>query len=211
MFPYFGESHSDRGTATGIGTLQAVRGYWQALRHGEGVPRRADIDPRGMVDSLERIFLIERIAAGQARFRLAGMHLADLMGMDLRGMPLSALFDASARARLANALEQVFAASCLLEIAMEAERGLGRKSMSGRMIVLPLQGDAQEPALALGCLVTEGAIGRVPRRFAISGIKAELIAPESTRLQLVASAVRPVVSVASSPARRRLQLVHSAD
>ena len=90
------------GQSSGGATLQAVRGYWEALRQNGCLPRRDQIDPRGLAVALDKVFLVERIATGQARFRLAGMQLNDLMAMDVRGMPLSALFDPTARGRLAR-------------------------------------------------------------------------------------------------------------
>lgn len=85
-----------------------LEGYWQALRPADGaLPRRADFDPRGIADLLDCTLLLERIAPGQVRIRLAGMALCDLMGMDLRGMPLSALMLPEARPALSAHLDQV--------------------------------------------------------------------------------------------------------
>ena len=59
------------------------------------MPRRAEIDPRGIENALEYAFILERIAPGMARIRLAGIHLSDLMGMEVRGMPLTSFIDAA--------------------------------------------------------------------------------------------------------------------
>ncbi len=171
MSTYFGKGRGlgDKGFAV----LQEVRAYWQALRIDNALPRRDQIDPRGIAGALENVFLLERIALGHARFRLAGMQLTDLMGMEVRGMPLTTLFDPAARARLTEALETVFAAPSALEIWLEAERGLGRPALEARMLLLPLTGSAGEPSLALGCLATSGSLGRAPRRFVIAGMVRE--------------------------------------
>lgn len=169
MLTYFGKGR--RGA--GAGMLQEVRAYWQALRRDGALPRRDQIDPRGIAGALEHVFLLERIAAGHARFRLAGMQLTDLMGMEVRGMPLTTLFEPSARARLTEALEPVFAAPCALDLWLEAERGLGRPALEARMILLPLTGSLGEPSLALGCLALSGPMGRAPRRLTISGMVRE--------------------------------------
>ncbi len=155
--------------------LAEVRAYWEGLREGGALPERDRIDPRGISGALENTFLLERIAPGMGRFRIAGMQLHDLMGMDVRGMPLSALFDPAARTRLADGLESVFATPAVLEIWLEAERSIGRPTLEGRLIVLPLVGTSGETDLALGCLAMEGALGRAPRRFAISGLMSEVI------------------------------------
>jgi hypothetical protein len=156
--------------------LQEVRAYWQALRVNGGLPRRDQIDPRGIAGALENVFLLERIAGGHARFRLAGMLLSDLMGMEVRGMPLTTLFDPAARVRLTEALEPVFTAPSGLEMWLEAERGLGRPVLEARMMLLPLTGSLGEPSLALGCIAFAGAIGRAPRRFTVAGMVREPLA-----------------------------------
>ncbi len=155
--------------------LAEVRAYWEGLRTGTDLPRRDGIDPRGISGALENTFLLERVAPGVARFRLAGMQLHDLMGMDVRGMPLTALIDPAGRSRVSEQLETVFAGPGSLEIWLEAERGLGRPALEARMLLLPLTGMRGTVDLALGCLAIHGAMGRAPRRFAISGIMAAKI------------------------------------
>lgn len=163
---FFGGS-SKAPDAVRFPAMAQLRAYWQALCEVPGQPPlRSRIDPRGIADALDQTFLIERVAPGIARFRLAGMHLADVMGMDARGMVLSTLFDPASRPDLATLLEAVFTRPAMAEIAMEAERGMGRPALEGRMLLLPLRGDDGKINLALGCLATDGALGRVPRRFA---------------------------------------------
>lgn len=183
--------------------LAEVRAYWEGLREGGALPQRDQIDPRGIVGALENTFLLERVASGIGRFRLAGMQVHDLMGMDVRGMPLSAIFEPVARARLSDGLETVFNGPAVLEMWLEAERGIGRPTLEGRMIVLPLTGPNGEADLALGCLAMEGAVGRAPRRFAISGLMSEVMAPRA-RPQMPAIApslpAKPLIAV--QPARQ---------
>lgn len=182
VVPMTGKGTAD---APGYGLLQEVRAYWQGLRPGTGrpeadlqapaLPDRASIDPRGLDRALSHVFLVERIAPGLARFRIAGMHLADLMGMEVRGMPLSAMFDTCGREQMQKLLEQVFAGPAVLELALEGERGIGRPSLEGRMILLPVRGDSGECDRALGCIVTLGPVGRTPRRFAIARQVTEML------------------------------------
>jgi hypothetical protein len=187
---------------------QLVRGYWEALRRGSALPHRIDIDPRGFTGVLDRVFLLERVAKGYGRFRLSGMHLHDLLGMDARGMPLGALFEPLARERMSEALESVFDASTILDIKLEAERSIGRPALAGRMLLLPLNNDPGSQKLALGCMMTEGAVGRQPRRFAIASIAREMT--QQPRLSLVRSADAP--EVVPAPRRRpALRLVSSRD
>ena len=156
--------------ASRFAMLAEVRAYWEGLRTGPDLPRREQIDPRGISGALENTFLLERVAPGVARFRLAGMQLHDLMGMDVRGMPLTALIDPTGRSRLSAQLETVFADPGALEVRLDAERGISRPALEARMLLLPLTGLRGTVDLALGCLAIHGALGRAPRRFAISGI-----------------------------------------
>ena len=70
--------------------IAEVEAYWEALRGSRLMPTRAEIDPRGIEQALEYAFIVERIAPGIARLRIAGSHLNELMGMEVRGMPLTA-------------------------------------------------------------------------------------------------------------------------
>jgi hypothetical protein len=184
--------------------LMEVRAYWEGLREGGALPERDRIDPRGIAGALENTFLLERVAPGIGRFRIAGMQLHDLMGMDVRGMPVSALFEPSARTRLSDGLEGVFSGPALLELWLEAERGIGRPALEARMIVLPLTGAKGATDLALGCLAMDGALGRAPRRFAIAGLMSEVIErrkadrPESARPE----SLRPETARRTAPDRR---------
>ena len=165
-----GTQHSD------LGMIAELRAYWEALRDGEMLPRRDRVDPRGIAGALEHSFLIERIGTGLARFRIAGMAYNDLMGMDIRGMPISSLFLGEARIRLQMELERLFRGPAILSMTLQAERGLGRGALSGRMVILPMIGQQGSSDLAIGCVELQGEIGRTPRRFGISDARIEQIA-----------------------------------
>jgi len=206
---------TERKTMTLHSPLQQVRAYWEGLRDGTALPRREAIDPRGLSGALEQVFLIERVAPGIARLRLAGAQLQEVLGMEVRGMPLFALFEPAARARLGQALEGLFTAPAVLDLWLEAERGIGRPALRGRMLLLPVCGNRDEPGLALGCLCIEGQIGRCPRRFAISGLAEEPLAmPQTAPAEpLPGLAEAPPVPFVPAPPRSRpaLRLVHSRD
>lgn len=149
--------------------ITEVRAYWEGLRNGRQVPLRSEIDPRGIERALEHAFILERVAPKVARFRLAGMHLTDLMGMEVRGMPTTSFFTPAAREAARDALEQVFAGPAVAELTLTAETCLGKPALAARMLILPLQSDLGDISRALGCLVADGHIGRAPRRFEIAG------------------------------------------
>lgn len=155
----------------GYGLLQEVRAYWDGLRAEGSLPDRASIDPRGLEHALEHVFLVERIAPGLARFRIAGMHLTVLMGMEVRGMPLSSFIAPAAREAFALALVDLFERPARVEIDLYAKAGLGRPEMTGRLMLWPLRSDLGDVSRALGCLVTQGEIGRASRRFEMRAVR----------------------------------------
>lgn len=153
--------------------ISQLEAYWQGLRNGRVVPSRSDIDPRGIEQALEFAFILERIAPGMARFRLAGMHLNDLMGMEVRGMPITTFFAPDTRQQINDALEHVFETPAIARFSLIAERGLGKPQSSAELIILPLRSDLGDISRALGCLVCHGEIGRTPRRFTVAELHLE--------------------------------------
>jgi len=147
-----------------------IEAYWEGLRAGRLLPRRSEIDPRGIENALEYAFILERIAPGIARMRIAGSHLTDLMGMEVRGMPASTFFTPAGRNTFSEALEDVFDGPATATLDLIAERGIGKPAMEAKMLLLPLKSDLGDVSRVLGCLTTKGDVGRTPRRFEIQGI-----------------------------------------
>ncbi|MEM9474075.1 MAG: PAS domain-containing protein [Pseudomonadota bacterium] len=168
--------------------LRDVERYWNQLRRDRLTPARAEVEPRGLGSALDRAFILERIAPGLARFRVAGRQLVNAMGIEVSGLPLTVCFQAPERDRLSDALEQVFAAPATLRLSLLSPPGIGRPPFGGQMLILPLHDDLGGRSRALGCFVTTGTPGRAPRRFVIKGcvardVEASAPNPESpTRL-----------------------------
>ena len=154
-------------TDTGFSALSQVESYWEALRGSRLVPKRSEIDPRGIEHALEYTFVLERIAIGMARFRIAGSHLCNIMGMEVRGMPLSSFITPSGRETLASVLEDVFQRPSACELDMVAEVGRQKPAMEARMVLMPLRSDLGDVSRILGCFVAKGELGTQPRRFEI--------------------------------------------
>ncbi len=159
-----------------LSPIRQAEAYWTALLTGDGVPMRSQIDPRGLENILQYTFILERIAPGLARFRLAGSHLNQLAGMEVRGMPLTAFFEPSARSEVKDALEQVFASPAIAELGLNSSGKLGRTRLQARMILLPLKSDLGDVSRVLGVMIGDGAIGATPRRFAIEDIRTKPVA-----------------------------------
>ncbi len=155
---------SDYQSHSGFAPLSQVEAYWEALRSGRDMPRRAEIDPRGIESALEYAFILERITPGVARMRIAGNHLHMLMGMEARGMPLTSFFRSDDRQRISDILEEVFQTPATAELSMTGGDGT---ALEARLILLPLKSDLGDVSRILGCLMSKGEIGLAPRRLTL--------------------------------------------
>lgn len=186
---------------------EEMRAYWEALRGPRPAPRRAEIDPRGMEGALPYAFILDRIAPGVARFRLAGSHLADLMAMEVRGMPVSACIAPGSRAALAGRIERCLRGIEPGELVLSAETGFSHPPLEGRLLLLPLLSDAGEVNRLLGCLVTQGRIGRAPRRFDILADCSVPAAQRAGAADPVPGFADPEAPFAAAPRPAHLRLV----
>lgn len=134
-----------------LSPLHQAESYWRTLHDAEPIPRRSQIDPRALENILPHVFILERIAPGIARVRIAGQALTVLTGMEVRGMPLSALFTAAARPRLGAALETVFDRPAAAELTLSN----AASPKECRILLLPLRGETGQTDRALGVLVAE--------------------------------------------------------
>jgi hypothetical protein len=159
---------AQQNTSSGFSALAQVEAYWEALRGARLMPNRAEIDPRGIEGALEYSFIVERIAPGIARLRIAGSHLNDLMGMEVRGMPLTSFITAASRRQVSDTLEEVFEtpATCTLHLVSEASAA--QAPLEARMLLMPLKSDLGDVSRILGVLVAQGEIGSSPRRFDVT-------------------------------------------
>ncbi|HHL21223.1 MAG TPA: PAS domain-containing protein [Aliiroseovarius sp.] len=195
--------------------LAQVEAYWEALRNTRPMPTREEVDPRGLTDALSYAFVLERIAPGLAKIRVAGQHLSDLMGMEVRGMPISAMFLPEARQTLRDHLEACFATPATLRLTLAADTGFTRPALEAQLFMAPLKDRDGRPTRILGALQSSGKIGRAPRRFTIRSVKVnalagEVGAPDAPLAvpQRPAPGKRPA---APEPAKPGLRLVYSAE
>jgi hypothetical protein len=164
----------------GYSAISQVEAYWEGLRGMRMMPKRSEIDPRGIEAALEYTFVLERIAPGMARIRIAGSHLSDLMGMEVRGMPLTSFITAPGRRQVSDALEEVFQRPAVCELRLTGDAGLDKPHMDARLLLLPLKSDLGDVSRVLGCFVAQGDVGRAPRRFDVVGAKIRPISAAST-------------------------------
>jgi len=199
------EGTTEDGAAAREAHLRAFRAHWQSCRKGHDVPARADIDPRRIEPLLAQTFIAERIAPGVVRLRIAGMHLSDLMGMEVRGMPLCSFIAPADRADFALRLVDLFDGPAILRLDLQSRCGFGQPALGATMLLLPLRSDLGDVSRALGCLVAHGPVGRPMRRFAIRHAETRPLDAPLTPFALIlgdARAPRP-----ARPARAHLRLV----
>lgn len=158
-------------TRRSFATLRILRAYWEALRDGRDMPARAEVDPRGIESALSESFIAERIAPGVLRLRIGGQTLHDFMGMEIAGMPLSALIAAEARENFAIQCERVFCEPAIAEFALHSTPGFRRPALEGQMLLLPLRGSDGAVNRILGGFALTGRIGHTPRRVTPSQVR----------------------------------------
>ncbi len=150
--------------------IAQVDAYWEGLRGGRAMPDRMEVDPRGLEGALEFAFMLDHIAPGVGRVRIAGMHLSDLLGMEVRGMPMTAFFEPPARTRVSDVIRKVIECPRVADLQLVSDRGIGRPPLRARLYLAPLTCGEDGPRRLLGCLQAEGRIGRTPRRFTVDQV-----------------------------------------
>ncbi|WP_439155882.1 PAS domain-containing protein [Yoonia sp.] len=159
--------HHQPGTQPGADNpiLTSLEHYWQTLRRARRLPLRNEIEPSQIDRALPHAFILQRVAPGVARMRVAGQHLHDLLQMDARGMPVSTFFESAAREQIAQLIESAFQEPAIIALPLQSPGGLLRPAMKGTMLLLPLNDEKGETTRVLGAIVTDGQTGNRPRRF----------------------------------------------
>lgn len=145
--------------------LSMVEAYWTALKGTRRAPARSEIDPVRIEDALDYAFILEHVAPGVFRFRLAGSHLNELMGMEVRGMAITSMFSPTSRMMASQHFESVFQDGRPVEMRLQSAPDDRNSSLAAQLLVLPLQSDFGELTRALGVFASRGPIGQTPRRF----------------------------------------------
>ncbi|TCL09437.1 PAS domain-containing protein [Shimia isoporae] len=145
--------------------LDRMEDYWGSLRRGATVPYRSDVDPRSVQRMLRHSFILERIAPGMAKLRVSCNTLADLQGMDMRGMPIASIISEESREEFREILEQVFSGPATARLDLSTSGGFRRDGKSASMLLLPLRSDSGAINRILGAITVDGAGRKGPTRF----------------------------------------------
>ncbi len=124
-------------TAPDTHPLAPALSYWNRLRRDGRAPARADLDPGALHPYLASAGIVEWTSTGLTRFRLAGRALQRLVGMELRGMPLRALFVTDSRRRLEGLLPMVFGRPQVLTMTLLA-RMPNNGALTAHLALMPL-------------------------------------------------------------------------
>jgi hypothetical protein len=184
--------------------VSQIDAYWEGLRDGRLMPKRSEVDPRGMEGALEYAMLMELVAPGVARIRVSGMHLTDLLGMEVRGMPLTAFFEPQDRPRIAAVLDEVVGTKGsgpkVIEVSLASPGGIGRPELQAKLYLAPLASERDGRPRILACLQAKGTVGRAPRRFQIADIHKRRIMAAAGAVDLAQTPQETPVPNVASPA-----------
>ncbi len=167
------------------------------------MPVRTDINPAQIDSILAHSFILERVAPGIGRLRVAGQSLNTILGMETRGMPLSMFFTIASRPTLAASLEHVFNDPAIVEMPLKTQPSLTRSGVTARLLLLPLQAADGTISRALGALVTDGPLKAVGKQF---GITDDLLI---RRERVLNPCPAPTTTAAQGRSRDHLRLVVS--
>ncbi len=194
--------------------LRQAEAYWLALLTAGRLPKRSQIDPRGLGHILKFVFILERSNFQQAQFRLAGSHLIKLAGEEVQGMPITSFFELAARGEVESIVDEVLITPAVGELDL-ISRVLGNNTnLDAQMLLLPIDGQENQDRLILGVLATKGPIGEAPYKFSIETKIVRKIAGISGRFVGDAQTTKEFSedpSVFGHYPKRHLRLVASRD
>lgn len=156
---------------------EEVLTYWENLRQGRLVPKRSEIDPRILHNSLNYTFILEADTPDNIRFRLAGSKLCDCMGMEMRGTPAYSMITMEDRNDFNTTLQSALIEPTILDFQL---------SPNTRMVILPMADEDTVISRVLGCVTVDPKQSGFPTRFRVESVtKTRIIAAQSIKPQLV--------------------------
>ena len=133
-------------------TLREIERYWQQLRGSFLLPQSGNLKAEDLKPYLSNIFIADKIAPGLVQIKTAGTGISARLGMDLRGMPLSALFRAQARGSLASAVHATLDTPEVTRLTLHAATNPLMPAIAAKMLLLPLLDNQPEPNRIFGVL-----------------------------------------------------------
>jgi hypothetical protein len=152
---------------SGLSAKATMEAHWASLCRDGTLPRRRDIDHGQMEIALPHAFILERVASGVGRLRVAGRALSELLGAEARGMPLSSLFAAPDRPALGLWLDRCLDRPGLVDLPVVSQPKGFRSGVTGRLLMLPLLDQDGQATRVLGGLFLDGPTRRARAPFCL--------------------------------------------
>jgi len=166
-------------------TTKSLLAYWETLRAGRFAPLRSEVEPTEISALLPNAFILERVGRGEARFRLAGEAVCDLIGMELNGMSVASIWDDVSRDRIAQLIEGVASAPATAIAAGKSTAVGAIDGTQAEFCLLPLRNDFGVINRIIGSAVAvEGERvwrGAEPRLFGLRSVRLSAIQSDEPR------------------------------
>ena len=130
-------------------TSETLFHYWNKVRGDRKMPRRFEIEPGKITAILPSTFILERIDAETYRFRLAGTHVCEIFGTELRGANFLDGWSATDRLSLVRHFAALAKQGAVETIHLEAAP-LARASTPFEVVLLPLHHMSDDVDRVLG-------------------------------------------------------------
>jgi hypothetical protein len=125
--------------------------YWNSLRGARSAPERRDIDPARIKSALASTFILERDAADEFAFRLAGSHICSAYARELKGRSFTRLWHPHDRDALDTLIRAVTEDHAVALITFEGRTPIHTKA-SFETILLPVRHNGTTTDRILGAL-----------------------------------------------------------
>ena len=126
--------------------------YWSDLRGGRTAPYKSEVTVQGIGRTLaSSTFVLEKLADGTRRFRLAGSGLYDVFGLELRGMSAHTMVELDGRERLDSLLDHCLSGPSVCVIDCQAQAPEGAE-LSIEILLAPLRSDFDQLSRILGAV-----------------------------------------------------------
>jgi len=140
-------------------SIENLVNYWQARRNGDAAPARSSIDPMDFPQLLPQVFMLGRRGPGDYVFRLVGGFVAEIHGLDLRGVDFTALWAQNARLPIKTALEGARHRVAPIHITCDVQAG--QLTLPMAMVMLPLTNSDGVVDRYLGLYQPTAAVARM--------------------------------------------------
>jgi hypothetical protein len=139
---------------------QELYAYWNKQRGSRLAPSRSEIDPAAIRGVLGDCFMLTRDPNLEPTFRLAGTHICDMFGRELKGVSFPSLWDAQSCEELDVLLNQIVQGSIGF-VAGVTGKADDNMPVAFELLLLPLFGAGTAEARSIGTLAPMTATGRL--------------------------------------------------